>query len=173
MVRTLESLPNTNIEGPFLKEDSSRQAILPKTLIWFHPLDNWTRLSDITELSGLIQSKKSRSVKSRLDSFSVVVDIVISIVIFALWNTRERKASDERTPVTTAMLPADLQRDIAVIAFDSDVDFDMHVEKFYHDALAMEIILVRLKTTTIKLAPLSKIKRLSHFHAISFGANDD
>ena len=160
-------------QGPFSKEELSHQAISPETLIWFHPLDNWTRLSDITELGGLIQSKESRGVKSRLDFFSVIVGIVISIVISALWNSIDRKAVDARTPVTTTILAADLQRDIAAIAFDSDVDFDMYVEKFYRDALAMEIILVRPKTTTIKLAPLSEIKRLSHFHGISFGANDD
>ena len=111
-------------QGPFSKEELSRQLISTKTLIWFHPLDNWTRLSDITELSGLIQSKESRSVKSRLDFFSVMVGISISIVIFLLWNTIERNAL-EFTPVTTAIPPADLHRDIAASAFDSDVDFDI------------------------------------------------
>ena len=162
-----------NKKGPFSKEELSRQAISPETLVWFHPLDNWTRLSDITDLSGLIQSKESRSVKSRLDFFSVMVGIGISIVIFLLWNTIERTGFGERTPATTAALPAELQRDIAAIAIDSDVDFDMYVEKFYRDALAMEIILVRPKTTIIKLAPLNQVKRLSHFHGVSFGANDD
>ena len=162
-----------NKKGPFSKEELSRQAISPETLVWFHPLDNWTRLSDITDLSGLIQSKESRSVKSRLDFFSVMVGISISLVIFLLWNTIERTAFDERTPVTTTIPPADLHRDIAASAFDSDVDFDMYVEKFYRDASAMNINLVRPTTTTIKLAPLSKTKGLSHFRGVSFGANDD
>jgi len=164
---------NGNKKGPFSKGELSLKPISSETLIWFHPLDNWTRLSEIPELSSLIQPTVKKNVKSRLDPLSIFIGIGISVAAFALWNAIEFTSVDETLAITSPMAIADLRRDIAAIAFESDVDFDMYVEKFYRDAMAMEISLVRPKTTTIKLAPLSKTKGLSHFHGISFGANDE
>ena len=164
-------IKNGKKQGPFSKEELSRQPISAKTLVWFHPLDDWTLLSDLPELCDIDRMAANEKKEKPINVWAVMIGLSILISIVQFWPSSGNKdASASSKPEYYYTYE---YHQISTSAIDSDVDFDMYVEKFYRDALAMEIILVRPKTTIIKLAPLNQVKRLSHFHGVSFGANDD
>ena len=49
-------------KGPFSKGELSRQPISFETLIWFHPLDDWTCLSDLSDIDRTDKNKKRKTV---------------------------------------------------------------------------------------------------------------
>ena len=158
-------------QGPFSKEELSRQLISAKTLIWFHPLDDWTRLSDIPELSdvGLMAVDKKEKKSINVWALMIGMSILISIVQFLpTLVDKDTSASSKPEYYYTYNY-----NQISTSAIDSDVDFDMYVEKFYRDAFFMGIYPPKPKTTIIKLAPLDEIEGLTHYHGVSYGGDDD
>ena len=157
-------------QGPFSKEILSRKRLSAQTLVWFHTLENWTPLSDIPELSEIGYADPVEGKKPLFQT--VMVCIAIVIVVFQFW---PRLGGNDFFPAPSGSNDSsrDLYKKISSSAFDSDVDFDMYLEKFYRDARYMGVFPVKPKTTIIKFAPLDKIKGLTHIHGVSFGVDDD
>ena len=165
-------IKNGKKQGPFSKEELSRQLISAKTLIWFHPLDDWTRLSDIPELSDIDLMAVNKKDKKSINVWALMIGMSILISIFQFWPSSGNKGPYSKPDANSAASP-DAYRQISSSAIDSDIDFEMYVEKFYRDAFFMGIYPPKPKTTIIKLAPLDEISGLTHYHGISFGSDDD
>jgi len=165
-------IKNGKKQGPFSKEELSRQLISTKTLIWFHPLDDWTRLSDIPELSDIDLMAVNKKDKKSINVWALMIGMSILISIVQFWPSSGNKGPYSKPDANSAASP-DAYRQISSSAIDSDIDFDMYVEKFYRDAFFMGIYPPKPKTTIIKLAPLDEIIGLTHYHGIAFGSDDD
>ena len=165
-------IKNDKKQGPFSKEELSRQPISAKTLVWFYPLDDWTLLSDIPELSDIDRmAANEKKEKKSINVWALMIgmSILISIVQF-LPTLVEKDASVSSKPEYYYTYE---YHQISTNVIDSDVDFDMYVEKFYRDAFFMGIYPPKPRTTIIKLSPLDEIKGLTHYHGISYGGDDD
>jgi hypothetical protein len=165
-------IKNGKKQGPFSKEELSRQPISAKTLVWFHPLDDWTLLSDLPELSDIDRMAANEKKEKSINVWAVMIGLSILISIVQFWPSSGSKGSDPK-PVANSAPPSDVYRQISSSAIDSDIDFDMYVEKFYRDTFFMDIYPPKPKTIIIKLAPLDEISGLTHYHGISFGSDDD
>jgi hypothetical protein len=165
-------IKNGKKQGPFSKEELSRQPISAKTLVWFHPLDDWTLLSDLPELSDIDRMAVNEKKEKSINVWAVMIGLSILISIVQFWPSSGSKGSDPK-PVANSAPPSDVYRQISSSAIDSDIDFDMYVEKFYRDTFFMDIYPPKSKTIIIKLAPLDEISGLTHYHGISFGSDDD
>lgn len=161
-----------NKRGPFSKEELSRQPISSKTLIWFHPLDDWTFLSDLPELSGIARMTANEKKEKSFNFLIAMIGISILISIVQFWPSSGNNDNDSKD-ITNSLSSSDLYMQVSSSSFDSDVDFDMYVEKFYRDARFMGIAPIRPKITIIKFSSLDRAEGLTHFHGLSFGANDD
>jgi hypothetical protein len=158
--------------GPFSKEELSGKAITPKTLVWFHPLKDWIKMSDAPELSDIFVDHRSISKKYNFGIFHVLIAMAMLIVAIIFWPSEGGNEFDSRHVIENTS-ESDIYRQISSSAFDSDVDFDIYVEKFYRDARFFGVAPIRPKTTIIKFAPLDKITGLTHIHGVSFGINND
>ena len=158
--------------GPFSKEELSDKPISPKTLVWFHPLKDWIKISDAPELSDVFVDQSILSKKRNFDIFHVHSAMAIFIVAILFWPSEGGNEFDSRHVIENTS-ESDIYRQISSSAFDSDVDFDIYVEKFYRDARFFGVAPIRPKTTIIKFAPLDKISGLTHIHGVSFGVDND
>ena len=66
-----------------------------------------------------------------------------------------------------------LYQNIALTAYEADVDFDFYVKKFNRDIGAYGIFPKKPSLQIIKFANFDQIDNATHYHAISFGGNDD
>lgn len=164
-------IKNGKKQGPFSKEELSRQPISAKTLVWFHPLDDWTLLSDLPELCDIDRMAANKKKEKPINIWAVMIGLSILISIVQFWPSSGNKdASASSKPEYYYTYE---YHQISTSAIDSDVDFDMYVEKFYRDAFFMGIFPPKPKTTIIKLAPLDEIEGLTHYHGVSYGGDDD
>jgi hypothetical protein len=161
-----------NKQGPFSKEELSRQPISSKTLIWFHPLDDWTRLSDLPELSNIDRMTANEKKEKPFNVLTAMIGLFILISIVQFWPSSGSNDSDSKD-VANSLSSSDLYRQVSSSSFDSDVDFDIYVEKFYRDARFMGIVPIRPKTTIIRFSPLDETEGLAHLHGVSFGVDND
>jgi len=164
-------IENDKKQGPFSKEELSRQPISAKTLVWFHPLDDWALLSDIPELSDIDRMAANEKKENPINVWAVMIGLSVLIGIVQFWPISGNK--DASVSSKPEYYYTDAYHQISTNVIDSDVDFDMYVEKFYRDAFYMGIYPPKPKTTIIKLAPLDEIKGLTHYHGVSFGSEDD
>jgi hypothetical protein len=160
-------------QGPFSKEELSNKRILSNTLVWFHPMKDWIQASDVPELADLLFDPISVGKKRNFDIFHVFIGIAMVIVVIQFWPSSMSKKSEVRPSVSPTIQASNIYREVSSQAFDSEVDFEMYVEKFYRDARVFGIYPIRPKETIIKFAPLDKISGLTHIHGVSFGINND
>lgn len=66
-----------------------------------------------------------------------------------------------------------LYTNIASSAYETDVDFNFYVEKFYRDIGNYGIFPKKPNTQIIKFAKLDQLDNATHIHGISYGMNDD
>lgn len=177
--------------GPFTLDELKEQNLSRDTKVWFYGLNNWKPLSDIEELSSLINSippllKKSESEmvntdnsnykkndlhekvddtkktkrKNGLKTFSVIFT-VLAVIIFIGYISIKNQSDNK------------LYASIASSSYESDVDFNFYVEKFYRDIGNYGIFPKKPQTQIIKFAKLDQLANTTHIHGISFGMNDD
>lgn len=58
-------------------------------------------------------------------------------------------------------------------SFDSKINFNMYVDKFYRDLEYFGVYPVRPEDIIIRFSELEQIKETTHIHGISFGYNND
>lgn len=177
--------------GPFTLDELKEQNLSRDNKVWFYGLNNWKPLSDIEELNSLtnsippplkiseseiintdnsnnkkndlpkkvVPSKKLKR-KNGLKTFLVIIT-VSSVIIFIGYNLINNQTDNK------------LYSSIASSAYETDVDFNFYVEKFYRDIGNYGIFPKKPQTQIIKFAKLDQLNNATHIHGISYGMNDD
>ena len=160
-------IQNNERYGPFSYEEMCTKQFESNVKIWYKGLPNWTDISNVPELSHLIQSKKSifldiRCCKKRENKRIIYLAGIIIILIWGgiLGGRWIKDKIQYRHIVRSAYV-------------DPDVDFSKYLEKYYRDIECCGIIPTRPKQTIIKFADLDKYGDTKHIHAISYGYNND
>ena len=175
--------------GPFSFEELRKQNLSRETKVWFYGLENWMNLSEVDELEALIYSippqlkvtkskeildtniikneipkiggeKKSR--KNRKNLKRVIAIIAISLIIILIGNIIYNRQQE-----------SELYKNIVASAYETDVDFDFYLKKFYRDIEVYGIFTKKPKETIIKFAKLDQLDNATHIHGVSYGMNDD
>ena len=176
-------------KGPFSLEELNRENLTRKTKVWFYGLNNWTVLSEIEELKSLASSippllkitkseknrdtiiikkdiSKINSIKKKLNNRKIInISIFIIVALLLLFsiiksNFNKRKVSSPH-------------QEIVENAYDSDVNFEFYVKKFYRDINFYGIFPKKPKITIIKFSRLDQLVNTTHIHGLSYGMNDD
>ena len=166
-------IKNGEKNGPFSKDELSRQQISLSTFVWFYSLQDWTRLSEIPELIDVVSSHASAGKKGTFNISYVFMGVAVLTLAAYFWPSAKIDKPEPSSVVANAPELSSVYRQISSSAFDSDVDFGMYVEKFYRDARFIGITPVRPKTTIIKFSPLDQMQGLAHIHGVSFGVDND
>jgi hypothetical protein len=175
--------------GPFSLEDLRRQSLTRETKVWYYGLDDWKKISEIEELKSLVQSmppslpftdlngirdqnSSPTSIAQRnieISATKTIKKIIIGSLIFCVSafifgayltlipNQEEKKLYDT----------------IAESAFETDVDFDFYIDKFYRDIAVYGIYPKKPKKIIIKFGGLDQIKNATHIHGLSYGLGND
>jgi hypothetical protein len=175
--------------GPFSIEELKQQNLTRETKVWYYGLENWTPLFEIDELKTISnqippalkgklpnevqqsieesnainknvtinQPSKKRKLLKRSIVLSLIAFIVLSLSYFVFKNQKERV----------------LYQKIVTSAYNSDVDFDFYVDKFYRDLAFYGIFPKRPVKKIIKFAKFDFIENATHYHGISYGKDND
>lgn len=180
--------------GPFAKEELKNEPIDRNTKIWYHGLEQWTKISEIKELEEIVSSippqlepiekvfkqeeeiikdnyikKESSHTKSKT-KIVLISAFTILFIIFLFYNLAQEKNESDRTPKNIRL---DLYSDIVSNSYDFNLDFQMYVDKFYRDLDVYGIYPKKPQKTIIKFSQLDQMESLTHVHAISYGINND
>ena len=175
--------------GPFSFEELKKQNLSRETKVWFYGLDNWTTLSEIEELKSITTSippqlkvSKPKEIQNTNDEkndiperkiektpsknkknlkLGIVIIAISSIVLLIGYITYNRQQESE------------LYQKIVSSAYETDVDFDFYVNKFYRDINVYGIFPKKPKEIIIKFAKLDQLDNATHIHGLSYGMNDD
>jgi hypothetical protein len=177
--------------GPFTYEELKEQNLSKDTKVWFYGLDSWKPLSGVEELKSLTNSippplriskpinannfnntqndlpektitpkyPKPKS-KKGLKSYLVVVAVLFVIILIG-YISKNNQADNK------------LYTSIASSAYETDVDFNFYVEKFYRDIGNYGIFPKKPQIQIIKFGKLDQLDNATNYHAISYGMNDD
>ncbi len=169
--------------GPFTLEELKRQNLSRDTKIWFYGLENWTALSDIEELSSITNSippklrneekeiiqrtyNTNRTNPSQPSNRRILKKVAIITIVFA-------------SLILISYFIYNNQRDLRLYkkvvdsAYETDVDFNFYLDKFYRDLEVYGIFPKKPITKIIKFAKFDHIKDATHFHGISYGIHND
>lgn len=182
--------------GPYSKEELRNQPISRTTKVWCYGMDKWTELSQVPELSNILNSippelnatpsieKKSSTVKPKnetepiqkvepktqpskeIKESSTFSKWVISIIVVIIISLFGYAVIQNQSEVNQ-------YNEIAANSYDSDEDFDMYVQKFYRDLEFYGIFPKKPKVQIIKFSKLDQLDNTTHIHGLSFGSGDD
>ncbi|PKP60434.1 hypothetical protein CVT91_05190 [Candidatus Atribacteria bacterium HGW-Atribacteria-1] len=175
--------------GPFSFEELKNQNLTRETKVWFYGLDNWTTLKEVDELKSItdsippqlkfakpkeiqnINSSDKKNIGNKIENkpssnirnFKKVIIIISILTIVLLFGYfAYNKQQDIK-----------LYQEITASSYDTEVDFEFYVDKFYRDIGNYGIFPKKPKKTIIKFAKLDQLDNATHIHGISYGANDD
>jgi len=171
--------------GPFSFEELKNQDLTRETKVWFYGLNNWTILSEVDELKHITNSIppklkvtkqnintlkndipeikiKKKASKNKKNLKRGIVIIVLSSIVLLIGYISYSNKQDSK-----------LYQEIASSSFETDVDFDFYVEKFYRDIEAFGIFPKKPKVKILKFAKLDQLDNATHIHGISYGTDDD
>jgi len=175
--------------GPFSLEELKEQNLTRETKVWFYGLDNWTTLSEIEELKSVTESippplkkttltsvkttdsinqgniKDGNKTKNKTRTKGRNIIVVLLVIIPLLLLIIVFSESDSQDDI--------LYQDIVASSYETDVDFDFYVDKFYRDINVFGIFPKVPKIKIIKFARFDQMDDVTHIHAISLGMNDD
>ncbi|MFC1760235.1 DUF4339 domain-containing protein [Candidatus Neomarinimicrobiota bacterium] len=176
-------------KGPFSIGELQKQNITRETYVWYYGLDKWTTLSEVDELkfftnsippqlkitepteihrdnpiqnTSLEKKTKKKSSKNKNNLRNVFTIITISLIVLLVYYITLNKKQNNI-----------LYQEIASSAYETDVDFDFYVDKFYRDIGIFGIFPKKPITKIIKFAKFDYIDNATHYHGISYGKNDD
>lgn len=178
--------------GPYSVEELSSQPISRTTKVWRYGMDKWTELSQVPELSNVLNSippdlSSKRSVKEKpnksetepvqnsetktqpppkIEKSSSLSKWLIGIIAVILVSLFAYKLIQNQTEVNQ-------YDEIAANSYDSDEDFDMYVQKFYRDLEFYGIYPKKPKVQIIKFSKLDQLDNTTHIHGLSYGSDDD
>lgn len=165
-------------QGPFLYKELKNESLKRNTKVWYYGLENWVNITEIDELRLLSEqlppeleihkskgSKKKSIVpkkKSLINIKALIIGFSCVILLLLSYKYIETTSEDRK-----------LYDQIASSSYESDVDFQSYVDKFYRDAEVFGLNPTKPKRTIIKFAKLDEFKNTNHFHGISYGFEDD
>ena len=175
--------------GPFSLEELKKQNISRDTKVWFYGLDSWKPLNEIEELNSFTNtippplkitetkeidysSKKENALTEKTSinkktknkkvlKVLLIVVVILAVISFLGYISIKNQADNK------------LYTSIASSAYETDVDFNFYVEKFYRDIGNYGIFPKKPKTQIIKFAKLDQLDDATHIHGLSYGMNDD
>ena len=175
--------------GPFIKDELIDKNLNRDSRIWFYGLEEWTKLSDIVELKEIFSSltpdlntrnhqenkevfvtQKTQNLTSTIEVPKkksnknlkwIIIGLVTLIIVLFIYKYFANQTD------------SDLYESISTSSYESDVDFQMYVDKFYRDIGVYGIYPKKPKTTIIKFAKLDQLHNTTHIHGLSYGSNDD
>jgi len=180
--------------GPFSKEELSNQNISHTTKVWCYGMDKWTELSQIPELSHVLNSiPPELNSKPSKEEVSITPKPEIEPIEDKETKTqlsKEKKKSSSFSKWLIAIIVVILislftysviqnqtdvnqYNEIAANSYDSDEDFDIYVQKFYRDLELYGIYPKKPKVQIIKFSKLDQLDNTTHIHGLSFGSGDD
>jgi hypothetical protein len=182
--------------GPYSKEELRNQPISRTTKVWCYGMDKWTELSQVAELSNVLNSippelnttpsieKESSTVEPKTETepiqkvepkthpskeikkSSTFSKWVIAIIVVIIISLFGYAVIQNQSEVNQ-------YNEIAANSYDSDEDFDMYVQKFYRDLEFYGIFPKKPKVQIIKFSKLDQLDNTTHIHGLSFGSGDD
>lgn len=175
--------------GPFSKDELKHQQIKRSTKVWYFGLENWTEISELSDLNDVVSSippeinflkvpvenvkqdsKEKPTEKTnqknpnpkKSNAMKWILGFVSLIVISYIIFKSTRNQTD-----------ANLHQEIAACSYNGDADFNIYVKKFYRDLEIYGIYPQKPRSTIIKFSKLDQLKNTTHIHGLSFGHNDD
>jgi hypothetical protein len=177
--------------GPFSKEELAKELLSRDTLIWYYGLNDWTKLSKLSELKHLaysippalklkddlvehniisgkdqkkggVSATTAQKVANRSNAFRWVIGI--ASIVFVIFVFRFSEQTD---------VDMELYNKISSNAYQAEEDFGMYVEKFYRDLEFYGIYPKRPRTNLIQFSKLDQIEDATHIHGVSYGYGDD
>lgn len=180
--------------GPYSKEELINQPISRTTKVWCHGMDNWTELSQVSELSNVCYSippelKAEHSIGEKSNPVNPETE-PIQNVEFKTQPSKEIKKSSSTSKwlitiivvilisffaynVIQNQIKVNHYNEIVANSYDSEEDFDKYVQKFYRDLEYNGIYPKKPKIQIIKFSKLDQIDNTTHIHGLSFGSGDD
>lgn len=171
--------------GPFSFDDLKNQNLTRETKIWYYGLDNWKYISEIEELNSITNSIPPRlnydkkdekqtfnTISSKIPDapskkrwknlklYGILTILLLVVIIFAYLIKNKQQS------VLT-------YQKIVDSAYETDLDFNFYVDKFYRDVEVYGIFPKRPNTQIIKLAKFDYIENTTHLHGISYGSKND
>ncbi|TVZ23766.1 uncharacterized protein DUF4339 [Dokdonia sp. Hel_I_63] len=175
--------------GPFIKEELIEQNLNRDSKIWYYGLEDWKKLSDIVELVEILNSlPPDLNTRNHQQKKEVFVTQKTQNVISAIKVSEKKNNKNLKWIiiglVTLIIVPyiyqlftnqteSDLYESISTSSYESDVDFQMYVDKFYRDIRFYGVYPKKPKTTIIRFSKLDQLNNTTHIHGLSYGSNDD
>jgi hypothetical protein len=175
--------------GPYNKDELINENLNRDTKVWFYGLEEWTKLSDIVEFKEIFNSlppelttrnhqvnketsvtQKNQNLTSAIEAPKkknnknikwMVIGLVSLIVVLIIYKSFENQTDSA------------LYESISTSSYESDVDFQMYIDKFYRDIGVYGIYPKKPKTTIIKFSKLDQLHNTTHIHGLSYGFNHD
>lgn len=181
--------------GPFSSIELKRQPISRTTKVWCYGMENWLEISEVPELRDVINSiPPEPNMASSVDKKPIKTEeipmsdkgpesqiirttllknilsipkrlrviILITLIFCILSYVFIKRSVDES-----------VYDKIVANSYDSDVDFNEYVDKFYRDVEYFGLFPKRPKEQIIKFSKLDELDNTTHIHGISFGFNDN
>ena len=181
--------------GPFSSIELKRQPISRTTKVWCYGMENWLEISEVPELRDVVNSiPPEPNMASSVDKKPINTEgipmsdkgpesqiirttllknilsipkrlrvIILITLIFCILSYVFIKRSVEES----------VYDKIVANSYDSDVDFNEYVDKFYRDVEYFGLFPKRPKEQIIKFSKLDELDSTTHIHGISFGFNDN
>jgi hypothetical protein len=175
--------------GPFTKNELIDKNLNRDSRIWFYGLDDWTKLSDIAELKEIfISLPPDLNTRSLQENKEVLITHKNQNVISTIEVPKKKKNKNKKWIIiglvsiivvvliyksSANQTDSDLYESISKSSYESDVDFQMYVDKFYRDIGVYGIYPKKPKTNIIKFTKLDQLDNTTHIHGLSYGINDD
>lgn len=169
--------------GPFTFNELKEQNLSRNTKVWFYGLEGWKPLNEIEELNSLLNSIppplktvvkketensiteikiiKKKSKNRKILNGVLIVLALLAIITFLSYISFKNQTDNK------------LYLSISSSAYETDVDFNFYVEKFYRDVENYGIFPKKPKTQIIKFAKLDQLDDATHIHGLSYGKDDD
>ena len=178
--------------GPYSIEELNSQPIYRTTKVWCYGMDKWTELSQVPELSNVLNSippelsskrpkeenpnkPKTESIQNSETTIQPPIEIkkssslskwligIIAIILVSLFAYK----------LIQNQLDVNQYDEIVANSYDSEEDFDMYVQKFYRDLEFYGIYPKKPKVQIIKFSKLDQLDNTTHIHGLSYGSGDD
>lgn len=145
--------------GPFSLYEIRRKKLPEYIQVWHEGLNGWVKLSEVNELH--VEKHKRTSGNKKQLYFLIL--FIIAVIIITAGSTVYKLQED-----------TDVYKSISATSYDDgETDFQLYVDKFYRDLEYFGIFPKKPSKTIIRFAKLDQLDNTTHFHAISFGYEDD
>ena len=170
--------------GPFSEIELKRENLSRDTKVWFYGLDDWTSLSEIAELSAVINSippdlpssdASTKEIKTKetlpplrqpkrenRNWYNWIIPVAVILIVGSLIYIKFYKSNDRV-----------LYEAISENSFETDFDFQVYIDKFYRDIGVYGIYPKKPKTTIVRFSNLDQMDNTTHLHGVSFGYEND